>query len=208
MGVLEDIQKEVLYYRERTERRETYAQFRQIIYEQGAGRLDKDNIYKDLILSDSKDFFPSAGDLVFFEYYPKYVDKLSIYDRFPLVYVFGPTETVEVGTYAFFGANIHYINKSKVGGIRNRQYAARTIVRTLDEEELFQEDYQMLMEDLTTMFIRQMSYGDKTINLFSHTDSSLFHKYIRSYFVSDMYVVPKEYANIMLFLELEDFVTK
>lgn len=208
MGVLQDIQQGILAFREFTERRETYAQFRQIIYEKGAGRLDKENVFKDLILTNPKEYYPSSGEMVFFEYYPKYVEKLSIYDRFPLVYVFGPTNTVEIGTYAFFGANLHYINKSKVGGIRNRQYASNTIIRAFEPEELFEEDYKMLMQDLNYIVTEQVYFGKKRPNLYSHPGSSLYHKYIRSYFLSGMYVVPEEYTNIMLFLELENFITK
>jgi len=203
MGVLNNISIALQAHRELTGRRETYADYRRIIYEQSSGRLSLTSIYSDLERLGKDSYAPTEGDFIFFKYNPKYKKILSIYDIYPLVYVFGPTMTVEVGGYAFFGANLHYINKSKTGGIRNRQYARGTIIKAFDHEEIENTDFYRLMEELTTIF-----YKNRSVNLVSHAGASLFHKYINKFLLTNYYRIPEKFVNIMLFLDLERFVTR
>lgn len=203
MGVLKRIADGLQEHREIAGKSETYADYRRIIQAESGGNMSLTSIYADLIPQNPYGYSPGGGEFLFFKYDPKYKKTLSIYDIYPLVYVFGPTTTVEKDAFAFFGANLHYINKSKVGGIRNRQYAKKTILKTLEQEELERESYLSMMEELSGIIYKK----DKT-NLIGYPGASLYHKYIQTYMKTQIYVVPEEYANIMLFLELERFVYK
>lgn len=202
MGILKRISNGLQEHREITRKRETYADYRRIIAAESGGNLSLTSIYADLIPRNPYEYIPSQGEFVFFRYDPKYKKQLSIYDIYPLVYVFGQTETVEPGAYAFFGANLHYINKSKTGGIRNRLYAQKTLLKTLEQEELEVEDFQLLMEELEGIL-----YKNDIVNLIGYGGASLYHKYIQTYIRTQIYSVPEEYTNIMIYLELERFVT-
>lgn len=203
MGVLQRITDGLQVHRELTGRRETYADYRRIVHEQSGGRLSLNSIYSDLTPVDPAEYMPGEGEFLFFRYSPKYKDDLTIYDIYPFVYVLGQTETVEIGTSAFYGANLHYINKAKAGDIRNTIYADDTIIKTFDHDMLLQKDFELMMKNLLPII-----YLNEKFNIIQHTGASLYHKYIQSYIQTRMYLVPEYYANIMLFLELERFVTQ
>lgn len=202
MGVLKKISRDLFEIRQRTGRRESFNDYKNIIkrYASVGGMRQ---IYDDLQPMPSMSYIPSGGQLVFFRYSPKLRNELSIYDVYPLVYAFGATTTVEIGTSAFFGANIHYINKSKTGGIRDRISAKNKIIKTFSEEELFREDYLLLMSNLTSLI-----FSNQKNKLIGYNGASLYHKYIQRYIRSQIYIVPPEYVDIMMFMDLEQFVKR
>ena len=101
------------------------SRFDQLITDLKGSKISKSKLREEIfnILSDDATESPSKGRYYTFEYDPKFADKLTEWDEYPLVYA------MEFKKNNLIGANIHYIRttNARLKALNNKRFPKRTL---------------------------------------------------------------------------------
>ena len=109
------------------------------------------------ILLDDATESPSAGKFYTFEYDPKFADKLTEWDEYPLVYA------MEFKKNNLIGANVHYIRttNARLKALNNKRFPKRTLRQYIPRraDSIFFEIQESEVQLLSTLPLEKFNYN-------------------------------------------------
>ena len=109
------------------------------------------------ILLDDATESPSVGKFYTFEYDPKFADKLTEWDEYPLVYA------MEFKKNNLIGANVHYIRttNARLKALNNKRFPKRTLRQYIPKraDSIFFEIGEDEVQILSTLPIEKFHYN-------------------------------------------------
>ena len=109
------------------------------------------------ILLDDATESPSAGKFYTFEYDPKFADKLTEWDEYPLVYA------MEFKKNNLIGANVHYIRttNARLKALNNKRFPKRTLRQYIPRraDSIFFEIQESEVQLLSTLPLEKFHYN-------------------------------------------------
>ena len=109
------------------------------------------------ILLDDATESPSAGKFYTFEYDPKFADKLTEWDEYPLVYA------MEFKKNNLIGANVHYIRttNARLKALNNKRFPKKTLRQYIPRraDSIFFEIQESEVQLLSTLPLEKFHYN-------------------------------------------------
>ena len=109
------------------------------------------------ILLDDATESPSAGKFYTFEYDPKFADKLTVWDEYPLVYA------MEFKKNNLIGANVHYIRtiNARLKALNNKRFPKKTLRQYIPRraDSIFFEIQESEVQLLSTLPLEKFHYN-------------------------------------------------
>ena len=110
----------------------------------------------NLLLDDATES-PETGKYYTFEYEPKFADKLSEWDEYPLVYA------MEFKKNNLIGANVHYIRttNARLKALNNKRFPKKTLRQYIPKraDSLFFEINESEVQLLSTLSLEKFHYN-------------------------------------------------
>ena len=135
------------------------SRFDQLITDLKGSKISKSKLREEVfnILSDDATESPSKGRYYTFEYDPKFADKLTEWDEYPLVYA------MEFKKNNLIGANIHYIRttNARLKALNNKRFPKRTLRQYIPKraDSIFFEIGEDEVQLLSTLPIENFHYN-------------------------------------------------
>ena len=123
------------------------------------GKISNSKLREEVfnILLDDATESPSAGKFYTFEYDPKFADKLTEWDEYPLVYA------MEVKKNNLIGANVHYIRtiNARLKALNNKRFPKKTLRQYIPRraDSIFFEIQESEVQLLSTLPLEKFHYN-------------------------------------------------
>ena len=135
------------------------SRFDQLITELKGNKISNSKLREEVfnILLDDATESPETGKYYTFEYDPKFADKLTEWDEYPLVYA------MEFKKNNLIGANVHYIRtpNARLKALNNKRFPKRTYRQYIPRraDSIFFEIQESEVQLLSTLPLEKFNYN-------------------------------------------------